>query len=102
MTDFELLKTFAERFHLNVDMTEINNFCATYDLDIPDNGTDIVGVLRFSFKNEDNNIVGDELPYFVVYRAEDEQALRDSLFQLDNHKKFEIIHEMLDDMEDEM
>lgn len=102
MTDFELLKTFAERFHLNVDMTEINNFCATYDLDIPDNGTDIVGVLRFSFKNEDNNIVGDELPYFVDYRAEDEQALRDSLFQLDNHKKFEIIHEMLDDMEDEM
>ena len=102
MTDFELLKTFAERFHLNVDMTEINNFCATYDLDIPDDGTDIVGVLRFSFKNKDNNIVEDESPYFVDYRAEDEQALRDSLFQLDNHKKFEIIHEMLDDMEDEM
>lgn len=105
MSDFELLKTFAERFGLNLEMTEMNNFCATYDLDIPDtreNGAEIAGVLRFSFRNKDNNAVGDEPPYFVDYREEDEQALRDCLFQLDNHKKFEIIHEMLDDLEDEM
>lgn len=105
MSDLELLKTFAERFGLGLNMTEINNFCATYDLDIPDdgeNGTEAVGVLRFSFRNKDDRLVEDESPYFVDYRAEDEQALRDCLFQLDNHKKFEIIHEMLDDMEDEM
>lgn len=105
MSDLELLKTFAERFGLGLNMTEINNFCATYDLDIPDdgeNGTEAVGVLRFSFRNKDDRLVEDESPYFVDYRVEDEQALRDCLFQLDNHKKFEIIHEMLDDMEDEM
>lgn len=105
MSDLELLKTFAERFHLNIDMTEVNNFCATFDLDIPDtgeNGADIAGVLRFSFRNKDNNSVRDERPYFVDYREEDEQVLRDCLSQLSNYKKFEIIHEMLDDLEDEM
>lgn len=105
MSDLELLKTFAERFHLNLEMTEVNNFCAMYDLDIPDtgeNGADSAGVLRFSFRNKDNNVVGDELPYFVDYREEDEQVLRDCLFQLNSHKKFEIIHEMLDDLEGEM
>lgn len=105
MSDLELLKTFAERFHLNIDMTEVNNFCATFDLNIPDtgeNGADIAGVLRFSFRNKDNNSVGDERPYFVDYREEDEQVLRDCLSQLSNYKKFEIIHEMLDDLEDEM
>lgn len=105
MSDLKLLKTFAERFHLNLDMTEVNNFCATFDLDIPDigeNGADIAGVLRFSFQNKDNNSVGDEPPCFVDYREEDEQVLRDCLSQLSNYKKFEIIHEMLDDLEDEM
>lgn len=105
MSDLELLKTFAERFHLNLEMTEVNNFCATYDLDIPDtgeDGADIAGVLRFSFRNKDNNVVGDELPYFIDYREEDEQVLRDCLSQLSDSKKFEIIHEMLNDLEDKI
>lgn len=104
MSDLELLKTFAERFHLNLEMTSINNFCATYDLDIPDDGedgTEAAGVLRFSFQNKDKNLVEDEPPYFVD-RREDEQVLRNCLFQLDNYQKFEIIHGMLNDLEDEI
>ena len=104
MSDLELLKTFAERFHLNLEMTSINNFCATYDLDIPDDGedgTEAAGVLRFIFQNKYKNLVEDEPPYFVD-RREDEQVLRNCLFQLDNYQKFEIIHGMLNDLEDEI
>lgn len=105
MSDLELLKTFAERFGLGLNMTSINNFCATYDLDIPDdgqNGTGTAGVLRFNFQNKDKNLVEDESSYFVDYREEDEQALRNYLSQLDNYQKFEIIHGMLNDLEDEI
>lgn len=105
MSDLGLLKTFAERFGLGLNMTSINNFCATYDLDIPDdgqNGTGTAGVLRFNFQNKDKNLVEDESPYFVDYREEDEQALRNCLSQLDNYQKLEIIHGMLNDLEDEI
>ena len=104
MSDLELLKTFAERFGLGLNMTSINNFCATYDLDIPDDGEngEAAGVLRFNFQNTDKNIVEDESPYFVDRREEDEQVLRNCLSQLDNYQKFEIIHGMLNDLEDEI
>lgn len=100
MTDLELLKSFAERFKLNVELTAANNFCATYDLEIPDSEkADTVGFLRFDFQHSNGNLVEDEEPYFVDYRENDEEALKKCLSQQDTHTKFDIIHDMLDELE---
>ena len=100
MTDLELLKSFAERFNLNVELSAINNFCATYDLEIPDSeNDDTAGALRFDFQHSNGNLVEDETPYFVDYRAEDEKVLKKCFSQQDTHTKFDILHNMLDELE---
>lgn len=100
MTDLELLESFAKRFNLNVELSAANNFCATYDMEIPDSeNDDIAGVLRFDFQHSNGNLVEDEAPYFVDYRTNDEETLQKCLSQQDTHTKFDIIHNMLDELE---
>ena len=73
MTDLELLESFAKRFNLNVEL--------------------------FNFQHSNGNLVEDEAPYFVDYRTNDEETLQKCLSQQDTHTKFDIIHNMLDELE---